>query len=593
MRWSTKKAYEALNRRQVEYEAAVREILAAMNDDVARAVERLGYDGSRPFRFSDYPQLKKQLNKWLTEFADNMVSTINASTSAEWKQSNAVQDALATAYLSLVTAQVHGQAAAVYYQTNGPALKAFQNRTESGMNLSQRLWNLTPDLQKEMEAAIGTAVQRGTSAITLSKQLSQYLHDFPSLKADYETKYGHATDIHDCEYRSARVARTEINMAYRTAEQERWRQMDFVLGKEIRLSGSHPCEDICDELAGNYPKDFEWAGWHPNCMCHEVPILRSEEDYLREKPQEPMIDDVPDAFKNWCKRNAGNIELAKQGKRSMPYFVRDNMELVNRLLQQRPAMTAASRRTPLQIAAARHAARTQEQIDAIKKRAEERQVMLRYADGTPFSAAQLDSFAKLEKKLGIKRGRPMTIEQADKQSANPNLYMDYRYQINCATCVPTFMLRMAGFDITAKSKMPGSTVEKLSQTRLDAEWKNADGTKPAMTTYRDWMGANRYRKMTPQRYRMFFENACKAPGFYEVDIAWKGRDSGHDTIIYRAPDGGLYNIEPQYYNRKQMLRSLDDLCGNGKVSELPKSFGVLRIDDKIFSVKYAGAFDVH
>ena len=341
MRWSTKKAYEALRRRQVGYEATIREILAAMNDDVARAVERLGYDGSRPFRFSDYPQLKKQLEGWLTEYANNMTGAIHASTSEEWKQSNAAQDAMATAYLSRVTAQVHGQPTDVYYQTNGPALKAFQNRTEKGMNLSQRLWNLTPDLKAEMEAAIGTAVQRGTSAIALSKQLSQYLHDFPSLKADYETKYGHATDIHDCEYRSARVARTEINMAYRTAEQERWRQMDFVLGKEIRLSGSHPCEDICDELAGNYPKDFEWAGWHPNCMCHEVPILRSEEDYLREEPQEPMIDDVPDAFKNWCKRNAGNIELAKQGKRSMPYFVRDNIDLVNRLLQQYPAVAVA------------------------------------------------------------------------------------------------------------------------------------------------------------------------------------------------------------------------------------------------------------
>ena len=321
----------------------------------------------------------------------------------------------------------------------------------------------------------------------------------------------------------------------------------------------------------------------------QLPILRSEEDYLREEPQEPMIDDVPDAFKAWCKRNAGNIELAKQGKRSMPYFVRDNIELVNRLLQQ-PAVTVAPRRTPLQIAAARHAARTQEQIDTIKKRAEERQVMLRYADGTPFSAAQLASFAELEKKLGIKRGRPMTIEQADEQSANPNWSKHGFYQVNCATCAPAFMMRLAGFDIVARPKTRGSMPEKLShEVTLGNKWRYPNGDIGNTSFFNEWMAAKGYKKLNKVRYKEFYNEMCTDVGFYETFIAWKGRGA-HATILYRSPDGGLYNIEPQIYNGTP-LRPIDEICEAGRTDgRWSPDFGVLRVDDKVFNMDYASAF---
>ena len=81
-----------------------------------------------------------------------------------------------------------------------------------------------------LESALSTAIEKGMSAVTLSKRVSKYLRDFDSLKKDYKKRFGTATDIHDCEYRSARLARSEINMAYRNAEQLRWQQMDFILG---------------------------------------------------------------------------------------------------------------------------------------------------------------------------------------------------------------------------------------------------------------------------------------------------------------------------------------------------------------------------
>ena len=39
--------------------------------------------------------------------------------------------------------------------------------------------------------------------------------------------------------------------------------------------------DICDELAGDYPKSFLWTGWHPQCRCVITPILIGLEDFKK------------------------------------------------------------------------------------------------------------------------------------------------------------------------------------------------------------------------------------------------------------------------------------------------------------------------
>lgn len=71
-----------------------------------------------------------------------------------------------------------------------------------------------------------------------------------------------------------RVARTETNLAYRRADHDPWQQMDFVLGQKIQLSHSHPKKDICDKLQGDYPAEFVFDGWHPQCFCFVTPRLR-------------------------------------------------------------------------------------------------------------------------------------------------------------------------------------------------------------------------------------------------------------------------------------------------------------------------------
>lgn len=324
-----RKEYKELSKRLAGYMMQVRTIYDRLNEKAASIVESVGYDGSVEFSFADYPETKRDLQLLQRQFVGDMQSLIYSGTSAEWKKSNLLQDLVANKALKYYRAQVAGKKFKHYYQTNSDQLKAFQRRTERGLNLSAKLWNQSQAYKDSLEATISTAIEKGMSAVTLSKRISKYLNDWPSLQADYQEKFGKATNCYDCEYRSIRLARNEINIAYRTAEQLRWQQFDFILGYKIKLSGSHPRYDICDDLAGDYPKDFKFVGWHPNCLCYTVPIVMSEDEYWSDNRENSpnMVTAPPENFGKWVSENSERIDEARS-RGTLPYWVMDNREFV-------------------------------------------------------------------------------------------------------------------------------------------------------------------------------------------------------------------------------------------------------------------------
>lgn len=325
-----KRKYAALNKRLCKYVSLVQSLYNNVSYEAAKIAVASDYqpNSDKEFRFKDYPNLKNQANDLMRFFCNDLNVLIYSGTSDEWKQSNLIQDLLAKDVLKSYGIHRFGEKVKVYYQPNNDAMKAFQTRRDNGMTVSQKIWNQSYNLKRELEYAISSAIEKGVSATTLSKRISKYLWDFPKLQKDYKELFGKAVDCKDCEYRSIRLARSEINMAYRTAEQTRWSQMDFIKGYEIKLSGSHPKEDMCDELAGVYPKSFKWTGWHPNDLCYVVPIVMSEDEFWGGKGQ--MITDMPENFKEWIRNNVERIS----GWKTLPYFIEENIDIVSDILVQ-------------------------------------------------------------------------------------------------------------------------------------------------------------------------------------------------------------------------------------------------------------------
>ena len=311
----------------------------------------------RIFSFDDYPATQKQIERLMTALQESMETTIVSGVRSAWTLSNNKNNALVSRIFGDRVGDLSKEQYRRYFSTNGAALDAFLGRKEQGLNLSDRVWRYTNAFKHEIELGLDLGIRTGESAASMTRSLRQYLQHPDKLFRRVRDKHGNlrlskaaqafhpGRGVYRSSYKNARrLASTETNMAYRTSDHLRWQQMDFVVGIEIRLSNNHtlngvPLTDICDTLKGRYPKDFKFVGWHPHCRCHVVTILKTEEEMQQdtqrilagEKPEKGSVNavrDVPAAFKDWVEEHAGRIKMGG----NLPYFLRDNMEMVRPVL---------------------------------------------------------------------------------------------------------------------------------------------------------------------------------------------------------------------------------------------------------------------
>lgn len=401
---------------RVQFATTVNEILALYKTmPELDEGEMYSFDGENLKKQKEVERLLRQLHAAATV-------AIERGIKLEWAAANADCDKLFTSCFGkavLSTPQFTADAA-----RNNAAMQAFLARSDRGLNLSQRVWKSVEQLRDEMEVSMTVAIGEGESASSMSRKVRKYLND-PDLcfrrfryKAGEEkifddegneigTKpvYGkkwkkrvrkadgsvgwidYDKDSYKDEwtgrgyYKSSaqnamRVARTETNIAYRRADNERWQQLDFVLGQRIELSKQHPKKDICDKLAGDYPKDFIFDGWHPQCFCFVTPILMDESEMKKATeafargetytPRGKVIRDYPEGFKSWVRDNAENIAAARE-RGTEPYFIRNNAQKIDEIIDP-----SKKQLTALERAAIRHENRTPEQEEAIKLRWQQR-----------------------------------------------------------------------------------------------------------------------------------------------------------------------------------------------------------------------------
>lgn len=574
-----KKAYNDLRLRIDKYTLLIEDIYNAYNLEASKIALSTPFSEG-VFRFSDFPLTKDKVEKMLEMWREDMTGAIKATTSQEWKKSNELQDLLADGAMKYYYGSANGKRKRKYYQTNSDAYQAFIERKDKGMNLSKKIWVQSQDYKEELEAAISTGIQKGMSAVTLSKKVSKYLIDYPLLQKEYKEKFGKATTAKNCEYRSIRLARSEINIAYREAEQKRWSQFDFVVGKEIKISKVHfhrmPMGDLCDELQGKYPKDFPWNGWHPNCFCYEIPILKDEDEFFELEENEAgknAVKDVPNVFVDWVDRNKDRILRAEE-RNTLPYFIRDNYNTVKGIITPNLVLST------LEKAKLRHAARTKEQIQEIQDRWDERK---------KWNDNNLD----IEKELGIKRGKPMSFEEANELRGNRLYVPKYKiedgrwklnevysiqneqYHVNCQSCVVANELRRRGFDVTAFGNTKGSFPEKLSY-HTEMIWLDKDGKTPkSIIAGGQYVDRGSLKIKTKSRSLMLKEldMITKTPGRYHVKWGWKGRTSGHIITAERTSDGKLAFYDPQNGEKiKKFVQYSKDISPAGGIR-------VLRVDN--------------
>lgn len=547
------------------------------------------FNPDKPFSFDDYPTIKKRVEKLLSALQSGLSTVILNGIDAEWTLANNKNSELSRMVFGDNIGKLTEEQYRRYFSTNDNARIAFKERKENGLNLSDRVWRYTNQFKDEIELALDLGIRSGLSADEMTRDLRDYLRYPDKLFRRVRDEHGQlqlskraaafhpGQGVYRSSYKNARrLAATETNMAYMTADYERWQQLDFVVGIEIRLSNNHtlngePFVDICDELKGRYPKDFKFTGWHPHCRCHAITILKTDEE-IAEDTQKILngeeldgnsinrVDDVPDNFKKWLQDN----EARAKRSYSMPYFIRDNEKYLPDNYKNLYAM--------------------KKPYDTYEEYEDAMRYNRRYAG---FSADIARNNRELSEVLPVLQGKIMNFAEADGNRCNPNFTIENAenlgYWHNCQTCTMTYELRRRGFNVEA---MPSPLVKKVMRefdlfaASKGANWTlrflNSDGT-PVKYKYSGYD----IPKDTIASKNAYIQNETKQQGRYEVYCAWKGKNAGaHVFIVERQKNGELLWFDPQSGRRGGAFKDYLQRMSKLKIS-------ILRIDDKLINPLFA------
>lgn len=81
-------------------------------------------------------------------------------------------------------------------------------------------------------------------------------------------------------YAALRVGRTELNTTFHRMQKETAAAQPWVLKVRWELSGSHPYEDECDDLVGEYDIDNVPDPPHPQCLCHLEEVTMTDDQFV-------------------------------------------------------------------------------------------------------------------------------------------------------------------------------------------------------------------------------------------------------------------------------------------------------------------------
>lgn len=298
------------------------------------------------------PRIEKKIEAALADFETQYTTLLTNAKADALGISKKYGDELINSYISrLPISQV------VKEGIFARSLEAFETFSKKKLDLSSSVWK-TSQVMKDQIAFYGASgVASGQSSKRIATDLKNYL-EYPDkrFRRVRDPKTGKLTlsqpakDFHPGRgvYRSSyqnalRTAQSEVNMSFRHADQARWSQMPFVNGYEVKLSNAHPEYDICDHMAGLYPKNFLFGGWHPKCICFVVPVMAPTKDFVSylktgNLNESRLIKSIPKGAQDYVEK----MSPAYKNYKSKPYFLQDNFKLKGDTFELKKSVTSVN-----------------------------------------------------------------------------------------------------------------------------------------------------------------------------------------------------------------------------------------------------------
>ncbi len=313
-------------------------LYANLSNDLALILRRYKVKGKKNLWHGN-AEVKKELNALMKRYEKIIVNHISEQIKQGLELSHKHNDTLVNNYIKGLN--IPEKEKKKYFKRNDDALDAFINRSHNGYTLSDRVWNITKQNREHIDNFIKAGLTEGRSASKLSRDIREYLKEpekrFRRVRdengklvlSNPAKNYKPGQGVYRSSYKNAlRLARNEVNIAYRTADYERRKKMKFVLGIIVKTSSAHKNSCICDELAGEYPKDFKFVGWHPQCLCYTTSKLMDKKDFVKylkgEKQPTGHTENIPKRAEKFIKLHSEKLNSYK----AKPLYISENFKYI-------------------------------------------------------------------------------------------------------------------------------------------------------------------------------------------------------------------------------------------------------------------------
>lgn len=171
------------------------------------------------------------------------------------------------------------------------------NLYKDNKTLSNRIWDHSKGLERDIQYTINQALLEKKSAIELAKDLEKYVKEPARRGSDWGKAYPNLR-YKKADYNSIRLARTSINHAYQNATVQSSTMNPFVEGIEWESALIHgrTCQLCRDRHGKIYTADSIELD-HPNGLCTLLPYI----------PQ--SLDDIGEELNKWAYDKEENKKL--------------------------------------------------------------------------------------------------------------------------------------------------------------------------------------------------------------------------------------------------------------------------------------------
>ncbi len=277
----------------VKREAEIKAILESAIKELSKRIanQHINYPDimKEGMLFRSNKGVERQITKTLERLYKEIDTAIQRDVKYGWNLANQKNSELVAMYTQGI--KISQKIITSYNNLNLEALNEFLKRTEAGLNLSKRIWNLTEATKSQIELYLGSGISAGKSAAGISIDIRNYLNEPHKLfrRVRVEGKlvlskaakaYPPGSGVYRSSYKNAlRLSANETNLAYRLSDFTRRQQMPFVTGIEVHLSASHEIMDMCF-ISGQY-RILTSKGWIPIYKIKENDLVLTHKGKFR------------------------------------------------------------------------------------------------------------------------------------------------------------------------------------------------------------------------------------------------------------------------------------------------------------------------